>query len=365
MTTDDTAAAQGRSKTIEVAGTDLVFREIELDTDTPTGGKIAKEAGFNGDQHPYVLQWRKDGDLEDIRPHEEADLSKSRRFIVAEASSANRITIDDDQYDWPADVISGTVVRKLGSIPAAKAIYLEREDEPDRLVNHDDVVKIKGDGVEEFKSRKPPSWELNVQGKPVVSTSPTISVVDALTRAGFDPNAWLIFLRVQGEPKRQLQAGDTVDLTTPGIEKIRLTAKDVKNGEALPAPRREFSLQAVDEEYLNDLRLRWETVAAGRWLIIYDYPVSAGYTVANVTLALQVLPTYPQTQIDMFYVHPPLARQAGGVIPTTQAVAMINGLSFQRWSRHRGTGSKWNPQIDNVITHLALVESAIAKEVGQ
>jgi hypothetical protein len=43
----------------------------------------------------------------------------------------------------------------------------------------------------------------------------------------------------------------------------------------------------------------------------------------------------------------------------------ISGRSFQRWSRHRGQGSAWKSDSDNVITHLALVESSLRKEVAQ
>ncbi|MBD8066041.1 multiubiquitin domain-containing protein [Devosia sp. PTR5] len=368
MTSNENTVALGRGNrtvTVEIARTDLAFHPVEIDTATPTGGKIAKVAGFNSDQHPHVMQWLPDGDLEDIRVQEEADLSKSIKFIVAENSSSHRITINDETLDWPADVISGAVVRKLGKIDPADDIYLERDDEPDLLVRDQDLIKIKAEGVEEFKSRKPDVWKLNVQGKVIVSKSSTISAADAMAEANFDPNAWIMILKVQGQPKRQLQPSDVIDLTTPGIEKIRLTAKDVNNGEAPPAPRRDFALQSVDEQYLDALGFRWETDATGRWLIIHDYPVSPGYTVTKVTLAIQVLPTYPQTQIDMFYVYPALVRRTGGAIPATQTTATIRGLSFQRWSRHRGAGSKWNPKTDNVITHLAIVESAIAKEVGQ
>lgn len=271
--------SHGKNTTIiEIAGTDLIFRRVDVETDSPTGGKIAKVAGFNADQHAYVLQQQRDGDLEDIRVQEEADLNKSHKFIVAVSASTNRITINDETIDWPADVISGAVVRKLGRIDADKVIYLEREDEPDLLVQDMDVIKIKGKGVEEFKSRKPKVWKLNVQGKTVISTLPNISAADAMAQANFDPNAWIMILKVQGKPKRQLQPNDIIDLTTPGIEKIRLTAKDVNNGEALPAPRRDFALQAVDVEYLDSLGLRWETDSAGRWLIIYEFPVPPGYT---------------------------------------------------------------------------------------
>ncbi|MFC4227677.1 multiubiquitin domain-containing protein [Hoeflea alexandrii] len=352
---------------IEIASTDLVFTHYELDTETPTGGKIAKLAGFTEGKHAFVLQWMADGDLESLRAQEEADLAKGTKFIVAGADASNRILINGNEIDWPADTISGAVVRQLGKIPADKVIYLERVDEADKLVEDTDLIKIRKDGIESFESREPKSWELNVQGKVIKSATPTISVVDALTRAGFDPNAWIIILRVAGQPKRQLSVSDTIDLTAPGIEKVRLTARDVNNGEARPAPLLAFPLLEIDESYLDEAGFVWETMfdAGNRWLIIRDYPVPEGFTVPAITLALQVPESYPQSQIDMFYCHPVLHRTDGAAIPATEATQNIGGISYQRWSRHRGPGSPWNPAKDNVVTHLALVESAIAKEVGQ
>lgn len=359
------ALARGKKTIISVAGTDLVFRPVELDTDTPTGGKIAKASGFSGDQHPYVLQWRDDGDLDDIGTHAEVNLAEGIRFIVAESSSANRITINDDQYDWPADVISGTVVRKLGKIPADNPVFLEREDQPDRQILDTDVIPIKRDGIEEFKSRRA-VWELSVQGVKVRSNVPQISAADALREAGFeDASAWIIVLKVEGQPKRQLTPADIIDLRTPGIEKVRLIPKQVDNGEARFAPLRDFGLLQVDQTYLDNLGFAWETIVEGehRWLVITDYAVPPGYQNKTVQLALLVPPTYPQAEIDMFYVHPPLAKTDGGAIPNLMQ-QLIGGITFQTWSRHRGQGSVWNPRRDNVVTHLALVESAIAKEVG-
>jgi hypothetical protein len=263
--------------------------------------------------------------------------------------------------------ISGSVVRKLGRIPADLAVYLERKDEPDRFVGDDDVIKIRRDGIEQFRSGRPRVWELNVQGKKIVSATPVISVVDALTRAGFDPNAWIIILKVAGQPKRQLSNGEEIDLRSPGIEKIRLTAKDVSNGEARIAPSRDFALLDVDKTYLDGLGFDWETrnTDGHRWLIIRDYPVPDGYTAETTAMALMIPPSYPQAEIDMFYVYPPLQRRAGGTIPATQATQTISGLPYQRWSRHRGGVVPWNPQRDNIMSHLALVESSLASEVGE
>jgi Prokaryotic E2 family E/Multiubiquitin len=353
--------------TIEIAGIDLNFQGFDPETRTPTGGKLAKLAGFNSDQRPYVFQWRNDGDLEELRDQEEADLRSGTRFIVAVADGTNRIAIEGESFDWPADEISGAVVRKLGRIPSERGLYLERTDEPDRLLGDDDVVKIRKDGIEQFRSGKPQTWELNVQGKKIVSITPVISVVDALTRAGFDPNAWIIILKIAGQPKLQLSVGDEIDLRAPGIEKVRLTAKDVSNGEARVAPSRDFALLEVDEAYLDGLGYAWETRSSDghRWLIIRDYPVPDGYTAKATTMALMIPPTYPQTQIDMFYVYPPLQRVTGGAIPATEATQTIGSRPFQRWSRHRGSVVPWNHQRDNVVTHLALVESSLIKEVGE
>lgn len=359
--------SHGRGTKIEISGTNLMFRAVDVETTTPTGGKIAKAAGFSGDQHAQVLQWRHDGDLEDIRLHEEADLDKGRRFIVAEASSTNRFTIDDEAYDWPDEDISGNVIRKLGRIPPEKSIYLERQDQPDRQISDEDVVPINGKGVEEFKSRKA-SWQISVQGVMVTSSVPEISAADALSQAGFDdPTAWIIILKVAGEPKRQITPSQIIDLRTAGIEKIRLTPKEVNNGEARQAPRREFSLLTVDKKHLDALGVTWETfvVEEQRWLLLHNYPLPPGYQVETASLALLVPLVYPRAEIDMFFLCPALQRSSGQPIPATEHHQMIAGRSYQRWSRHRGASSPWNPQRDNVVTHLALVESAIAKEVEQ
>ncbi|MGO7420966.1 multiubiquitin domain-containing protein [Rhizobium ruizarguesonis] len=367
MTIEHHDPSRDKNTTIEIAGIDLNFHAFQLDTKTPTGGKIAKVFGFNPDQSAYVMQWRDDGDLEDLRVQEEADLANGTKFIVAEADSTNRISVEGEGFDWPSDTITGAVVRKLGRIPAERGIYLERTDEHDREVEDFDVVKIKTQGVEQFRSRKPEVWELNVQGKKITSLTPVISVVEALTRAGFDPNAWIIILKVASQPKRQLHVGDDIDLRAPGIEKVRLTAKDVNNGEAHAAPSRDFALLEVDESYLNELGLHWETrISDGhRCIIIRDFPVPDGYTAQSTTLALMVPSVYPQAEIDMFYAYPPLQRSTGTAIPATEATQLVCGLALQRWSRHRGSIAPWNPRHDNVVTHLALVESALLKEVGE
>ena len=164
-------------------------------------------------------------------------------------------------------------------------------------------------------------WKLNVQGVILDVPTPTIVVREALTLAGFNPDqGWQIFLKVHGEPKRAVTLTDTIDLRTPGIEKLRLTPKEVNNGEAPCAPRRDFDLLDADDAHLDRLGLHWETVeeANRRWLVIHDYPMPGGYTVGETLLALEIPPTYPGAQIYGFYAYPPLALSSGRAIDNTQ-----------------------------------------------
>ncbi len=89
----------------------------------------------------------------------------------------------------------------------------------------------------------------------------------------------------------------------------------------------------------------------------------AGFDTAAATIAMEVPPSYPAGEIDMFYVHPHLARLDGVTIPQTQIAQPIDGRSFQRWSRHRGALAPWRPGRDSVLTHLALIDASLAREV--
>lgn len=206
------------------------------------------------------------------------------------------------------------------------------------------------------------SWKLNVQGVVIESPHPTILVRDAIQKAGFDPAAaWIIVLKVAGEPKRPVELSTEIDLRHEGIEKLRLMPKQIDNGEASVPRRLDFALLPQDEAHLDRLGLRWETVIDGqrRWLMLPCYPAPAGYTTAHSNIAIEIPTSYPAAQLDMFYCDPPLARQRGGDISQTQHVETICGVPHQRWSRHR----QWDSSRDTLATHLALVDESLRREV--
>jgi hypothetical protein len=227
------------------------------------------------------------------------------------------------------------------------------------------IMENQSDGGEsdaEGHGGREPPWKLNVQGVIIESLHPKIVVRDAIKLAGFDPDVgWIIILKVAGEPRKEVDLNATIDLTHPGVEKLRLTPRQINNGEAAVPRRQDFALLPLDEAHLDRLGLRWETIIDGarRWLLVRSYPLPQGYTVAVADIAIEVPVSYPGAQLDMFYCHPHLALANGQAIPQVQCTESVTGIGFQRWSRHR----QWDSARDNVGTHLALVDESLRREV--
>jgi hypothetical protein len=134
-----------------------------------------------------------------------------------------------------------------------------------------------------------------------------------------------------------------------------------------PSPssvRRDFRLPSEDERFLDSSGWRWEAVLeeAIRRVILYGYTLPSGYNQVAVDLYLRIERGYPDVQLDMAYVYPPLEKMDGGRIKAVSPET-FDGRIWQRWSRHRTAENPWRPGLDNLETHLALVAEWIAREV--
>jgi len=208
-------------------------------------------------------------------------------------------------------------------------------------------------------------WVLDVQGERFQWDKPEVTVGEALERAGYDlGQSWILTLKVGGEPKRSVGLDDVIDLTHSGLERLRVLKGQVNNGDAV-LPRREFELLPKDHAYLDGLDIGWETVLQGRerWLLLRDYALPAGYTQTSCTIAVSIPVNYPAAKLDMFFCAPHLARTDRKTIQQTQVQQTIDGVSFQRWSRH--PTATWNTDTDSIRTHMALVDESICREVEQ
>jgi hypothetical protein len=128
--------------------------------------------------------------------------------------------------------------------------------------------------------------------------------------------------------------------------------------------RRQFALPEADEAALAARGLPWETLieAGVRWLIVHDFPVPPGYTQDKVRVAIRIETGYPDAPLDMVYVSPPLVRQDGHGIGAL-APQPLDGLIYQRWSRHRTPHNPWRPGEDDLAAHLQLIAYWFEREL--
>lgn len=121
--------------------------------------------------------------------------------------------------------------------------------------------------------------------------------------------------------------------------------------------RRQFILPQDDVAFLEGLALPWETVIdqGMHWLLVHNYPICQGYTTNSAIIAIKVETGYPRSALDMAYFFPALFRRDG--IPINAiSIQMIDAKVFQRWSRHRTAQNPWREGIDDISTHISLID---------
>ena len=129
--------------------------------------------------------------------------------------------------------------------------------------------------------------------------------------------------------------------------------------------RRMFSLPEEDIETLEAMGLPWECTVenATQWLLIHDWLLPGGFTAVRATIAIRIVAGYPSAALDMVYVHPRLARADGRPIGGLSD-SVVDGKTFQQWSRHYTPANPWRPGVDSIVTHLRAIASWFAKAVA-
>ena len=290
---------------------------------------------------------------------------RAEQFFAFKTDRTYKAELNGDRFTWGAPSISAKLLRLLGRIPDDHQLILSRTIEPDLVLSEDAVVDLMASGLEIIVSRKQ-TWQLKVQGVLLTLTAASISVRDALVKAGIDPNkGWTAALKIKGAPRETIGLDGIIDLSRPGIEKLWLRPNHINNGEAPCGPCRDFAIPQADAQFLEKRGLVWDSVMEGasRWIIFRKYPMPEGYTMSEADIAVQIPATYPQAALDMFYCYPPLQLTSRRQIPATEVRQAIQGRSYQRWSRHRSGDTAWNPNCDSLITHVAIIDEAIIREV--
>jgi hypothetical protein len=217
-------------------------------------------------------------------------------------------------------------------------------------------------------NRKPPRAKLyRFKVNETVCTWPheTILGRQILEQAGLKPpEDYTLREKMAGGPPRLIKLDETVDLRKHGVEKFRAIKKGQQEGDA--QGRRGAPVLDQDRVFLDRYGLQWESITEGSvWILLHGFPVPPGANHSKVTVAIRMETGYPLTQLDMMYVYPPLARTDGRTISQTDAVQVLDGKQFQRWSRHRTPANPWVPGEDSLETHVYLVEEYFQTEFSR
>lgn len=338
---------------------------IHLSDPTPTGEQILIAAGLRPAPEFVLLWWPPTGPTREMALDEVIDIDQSGTHLDFLAIQDDRVfyfMLDDERYAW-AGPLTGANIRRIGRVPDDQRVVLERANQPDLEVGRGDHVLLQHTGVERLRTRRK-LWKLDIQGEMTEWDHPNVVVREALMAAGKDVSRPYIIVFKTKSGDRQVDLDDIVNLDEPGIERLWLRPKKVVNGDA-PHPRqRDFSLLPKDAAFLDRMGYEWDTVNDGRrWIVVRNYPLPSGYQVASCALAVEMPSGYPTSEIDMFYCDPPLLLLTGREPDRANVRQTIDSRSYQRWSRHRESGT-WSSD-DCVATHFGLIELAIGREVAQ
>lgn len=212
------------------------------------------------------------------------------------------------------------------------------------------------------RGHQPDRFKVQIDKNIYETSNPTPTGKELLALAGKEPvTQYALYMKQHGGQPVRIQLDQRVNLAEPGVEKFITLPLDQTEGLGL---RRQFTLPSEDLKWLEQTGLRFELVAEGGILrvIVYAFPVPTGFNVNLVDVNVRIDSGYPDTQIDMAYFYPTLARKDGKQIGAI-CQDSFDGKVWQRWSRHRTPANPWRPGVDNLATHFALVESWFTREL--
>lgn len=141
---------------IQVGGTELDYRQIDLEDPVPTGRQILVAAGF-ADQEAYVLcAILGTGDFEEVHLNETFDLRGRgvERFIVFRSDRTYRLTLNGHQLLWGESTLQGSILYTLGEVGPDEAVFVDVRGGKDRLIEPAEVIDLSKPEVERFITAK-------------------------------------------------------------------------------------------------------------------------------------------------------------------------------------------------------------------
>lgn len=214
---------------------------------------------------------------------------------------------------------------------------------------------------------KPPkAYKLKIDGKMFEVDNRYITGREILVLAQRAPvTQYEVGFKEHGHDIRVIGLDESVDLDRPGIEKFVTYPTGHTDGEEGPQGPFPFALTEEDQLFSDRHPGCVERVLEGNnsWVLIHDMDVPDGYNVDKVTAAVLLPIGYPSVGPDMVYFYPALSLISGKAIHAAEARETIQGLSYQRWSRHFTPQAQWRPEEDSLETYCLMIQGWLKREV--
>ena len=125
-----------------------------------------------------------------------------------------------------------------------------------------------------------------------------------------------------------------------------------------------MSLPPDDLKYLAERGINHSVASEANMtcVLLPQYRLPTGFDRPQSDLLLRLNTGYPDVPPDMWWFDPPIRRKDGRPIPATEVTEQYLGRSWQRWSRHFGSG-QWRSGLDCLETFLALIRKELERSV--
>ena len=201
---------------IEVGNSRLEFRHVRLADPVPTAQQIIKAAGLRPVEEFLVFTVAADRCLTELSLEKTVDIRKNPapRFLIFRSDRSWRGLIDGRRFPWGESEIAGKVLKWLANVDAeTNGVWLERRDEPDKLIGDDETVSLADSGVERFRTG--PLYCVWIEDKSHPWPQDTITTERIAELGGWDVSQGVIEVD-DDQNERTLKPGEVVKLR-PGV----------------------------------------------------------------------------------------------------------------------------------------------------
>lgn len=140
---------------VKIGNEQLEFHSVIVTDPVPTGRQLVESAEKRPMEEFVVLQLLMSGAVEELRLDETVDLRLGgvEKFVVARADVLYRFELDGHIINWPVTPILGGTLLKLARKDDGFDVILGLADEPDKIIESDEVASLDKTGVERFYTR--------------------------------------------------------------------------------------------------------------------------------------------------------------------------------------------------------------------